>query len=117
VWRIGKGNGCRGSCTAQTNDATVRIRDEQRGARVVIRVDGRPIEAHEGEMVAAALMAAGIYRLRRSPSAGTARGVFCLMGLCQECVIRIAGELRQSCMVSVAAGLEVETMPTAGEAY
>jgi D-hydroxyproline dehydrogenase subunit gamma len=88
----------------------------QRGARVTIRVDGEPIEAHEGEMVAAALMAAGIYRLRQSPNAGTTRGAFCLMGVCQECVMQIAGELRQSCMVSVVAGLEVKTLPTAGKA-
>jgi D-hydroxyproline dehydrogenase subunit gamma len=94
----------------------VRTAGQQRGARVTIRVDGRPIEAHEGEMVAAALMAAGIYRLRQSPNAGTARGAFCLMGVCQECVIRIAGELRQSCMVAVVAGLDVETLPTADTA-
>jgi predicted molibdopterin-dependent oxidoreductase YjgC len=104
------------SYPAATTGAAVRITGEQRGARVVICVDGRLIEAHEGEMVAAALMAAGIYRLRQSPNAGTARGAFCLMGVCQECVIQVAGELRQSCMVSVVAGLEVETLPTTGEA-
>jgi predicted molibdopterin-dependent oxidoreductase YjgC len=80
----------------------------------MIRVNGRPVEAHEGEMVAAALMAVGLYRLRHSPNADTARGAFCLMGVCQECLVRINGELRQSCMVSVAAGLEVATLP-AGE--
>jgi predicted molibdopterin-dependent oxidoreductase YjgC len=95
--------------------AAVHIPGHQRGARVTIRVDGRPIEAHEGEMVAAALMTVGIYRLRRSPNAGAPRGAFCLMGVCQECLVRIGGELRQSCMVSVAAGLEVATMPVAGE--
>ena len=94
--------------------AAVRIRGGQRGAPVTIRVDLQRVEAHEGEMLAAALMAAGIYRLRRSPNAGTARGAFCLMGVCQECLVRIGGELRQSCMVPVVAGLEVATMP--GEA-
>ena len=87
--------------------AAVRILCEQRGAKVTIRVDGEPVEAYEGEMVAAALMAAGVYRLRRSPNAGTARGAFCLMGVCQECLVRIGGELRQSCMVPVMAGLEI----------
>ena len=94
--------------------AAVRIRGGQRGARVTIRVDLQRVEAHEGEMLAAALMAAGVYRLRCSPNAGTARGAFCLMGVCQECLVRIGGELRQSCMVPVVAGLEVATMP--GEA-
>ena len=87
--------------------AAVRIAGAQRGARVTIRVDGAVVAAHEGEMLAAALMAVGLYRLRRSPNAGTARGAFCLMGVCQECVVRINGALAQSCMVPVVAGLEV----------
>src|SRR5215813_11204116 len=95
--------------------AAVRISGTQRGARVTIRLDGRIIVAHEGEMVAAALMAAGVYRLRSSPNAGTARGAFCLMGVCQECLVQIGGELRQSCMVPVVAGLEIATMPATGE--
>ena len=96
--------------------AAVRIAGEQRGAKVTIRVNGTPVEAHAGEMVAAALMAAGVYRLRRSPNADTARGAFCLMGVCQECLVRIGGELRQSCMMPVVAGLEVATAAAAGEA-
>jgi predicted molibdopterin-dependent oxidoreductase YjgC len=88
--------------------AAIRLANVQRGARVTIRVDGAPIEAHDGEMLAAALMAAGIYRLRHSPNAGTARGAFCLMGVCQECVVRIDGALAQSCMVPVVAGMEIE---------
>ena len=32
----------------------------QSGARVVFSVDGRPVSAHDGEMLAAALMAAGV---------------------------------------------------------
>jgi predicted molibdopterin-dependent oxidoreductase YjgC len=95
--------------------AAVRIAGAQRGARVTIRVDGRPVAAQEGEMVAAALMAAGVFRLRHSPNAGTPRGAFCLMGVCQECLVRIGGALRQSCTVPVAAELEVATTP-AGEA-
>jgi predicted molibdopterin-dependent oxidoreductase YjgC len=94
---------------AMPQHAAVRIATAQRGARVTIRVDGRPVEAHAGEMLAAALMAAGIFRLRQSPNAGTPRGAFCLMGVCQECLVRVGGELRQSCMVPVAAGLEVAT--------
>src|SRR5262245_15277746 len=96
--------------------AAVRILCEQRGAKVTIRVDGRPVEAHAGEMLAAALMAAGIYRLRNSPAAATPRGGSCLMGGCQECLVRIDGVLRQSCMVPVAAGLEIATLPGVDDA-
>src|SRR5215470_5076074 len=91
--------------------AAIRISGTQRGARVIIHLDGRAVEAHEGEMVAAALMAAGVHRLRYSPNAGTARGAFCLMGVCQECLVQIGGELRQACMAPVVAGLEIATVP------
>ena len=95
--------------------AALRIPGKQRGPRVTIQVDGQPVAAHEGEMLAAAMMAAGIFRLRRSPTAGTPRGAFCLMGVCQECLVLVGGELRQSCMASVTAGLEIVTVTGAGE--
>jgi predicted molibdopterin-dependent oxidoreductase YjgC len=79
----------------------------QRGAKVTFTFNGRPIEAHAGEMLAAALMAAGIFRLRSSPSWGGPRGAFCLMGVCQECLVRVGGRLQQSCIVRVQDGLKV----------
>lgn len=85
-----------------------RMEGAARGAPVSIRVDGRQVEAYSGEMLAAALMAAGIVRLRSSPSAGTPRGAFCLMGVCQECLVRVDGRLSQACMVAIREGLAVE---------
>ena len=79
-----------------------------RGAAVEIVVDGRPVEAFMGESVAAALYAAGIRELRKSPSAEGPRGMFCLMGVCQECVVRIDGRLVPSCQEPVRAGLDVK---------
>jgi len=55
-------------------------------------------------------MAAGIYRLRHSPHGGAPRGAFCLMGVCQECVVKVHGKLAQSCMVAVDDGLNVELL-------
>jgi len=80
-----------------------------RGRSVSILWNGARIEAHEGEMLAAALMAAGIVTLRSSPRASAPRGAFCLMGVCQECLVRIDGQVRQSCLVAVRDGLAVET--------
>lgn len=79
-----------------------------RGAEVEFTVDGRTVRGFEGESVAAALYAAGILVLRRSPKAGGDRGFFCLMGVCQECVVRIEGRVVTSCMEPVRAGLAVE---------
>ncbi|KPF67589.1 hypothetical protein IP69_12820 [Bosea sp. AAP35] len=87
----------------------LRIADGfQRGAAVTFEVDGSPVRAHRGETLAAALMAAGIVRLRHSPRDGVARGAYCFMGVCQECVVRVDGVLRQSCQVGVEDGLRIE---------
>lgn len=85
-----------------------RIANWHRGAAVTITVDGKTVVAHKGEMLAAALLAAGILRLRESPQGRTARGAFCFMGVCQECLVRIDGRTRQACLVTVSSGLVVE---------
>ena len=74
---------------------------------VEIFVDGKPIPAYPGESLAAALLAAGIVRLRYSPRAGTPRGAFCLMGVCQECVVQVDGRNTESCLRPVRQGMVV----------
>jgi sarcosine oxidase subunit alpha len=46
--------------------------------------------------------------LRASPRAGAARGAFCHMGVCQECVLHVDGVLRQACLTFVREGMRVE---------
>jgi len=75
--------------------------------RVTIRVDGRAVEAFEGEALIGALHAAGIVALRTSPRDGTPRGAFCIMGACQECRVRAGGRVVLACREPVRAGLEV----------
>ena len=87
--------------------ASLRVEGTERGPAVMILVDGRPVRAYEGEMLAAALLAAGVRELRRSPLAKAPRGAFCLMGVCQECVVEIDGAPRQACMTRVLAGMTV----------
>jgi D-hydroxyproline dehydrogenase subunit gamma len=76
---------------------------------VRIEVDGRPLETQPGRVLAAALLEAGILRLRRSPRLGLARGAFCMMGICHECVVEIDGALEQSCLVPVTDGMVVRS--------
>lgn len=76
-------------------------------AEVTIQFDGRPVAALEGESVAAALWAAGISLLRYAPNDGGARGPFCMMGLCQECVVEVDGQAVESCRLKVSDGLKV----------
>ena len=78
-----------------------------RGVPIQFRFDGRSISAFEGESVACALFAAGIRTLRKSPRTGSARGMFCLMGSCQECVVWIAGRRVAACQEPARAGSDV----------
>ena len=65
------------------------------------------VPAIEGETVAAALAAAGISALRRSRS-GEARGIFCGMGVCFECLVTVDGRPAQrACMTKVRDGMSV----------
>ncbi len=81
-----------------------------RGARVRVSFEGRMIDAYRGESLSAALLAAGIRVLRRAPSDGGARGLFCAMGMCQECVVLIDGRHVEACRVTVCDGLDVRAV-------
>jgi predicted molibdopterin-dependent oxidoreductase YjgC len=72
--------------------------------------DGARVVACRGDSVAAALLAAGRTITRRTVISGTARGPYCMMGACFECLVTIDGQPnRQSCLITVAEGMEVET--------
>lgn len=73
--------------------------------------DGRPVAAREGQTVAMALWAAGIRNLRTSARCGEPRGLFCGIGVCQECVVWIEGRRCESCMTLVRAELNVSGTP------
>ncbi len=76
---------------------------------VSIVVNGRRIQAVCGETVQSALSAAGFKTFRKSKR-GDARGFFCGMGVCYECLVTIDGKARQrSCMTQVREGMEITT--------
>lgn len=76
---------------------------------VRFQIDGRDFRAPAGEILAAALYAAGMRSLRRNTEDGGPRGPFCFMGICQECVVTIDGRAVEACRVEVSEGLRVET--------
>jgi predicted molibdopterin-dependent oxidoreductase YjgC len=77
------------------------------GRPIGFRFDDTPIEALEGETIAAALSAAGIVAYRRTAS-GAPRGLHCGMGACFDCVVTVDGRIGQrACMTKVAAGIVV----------
>lgn len=87
-----------------------------RGPAVTIAVDGRPVAAHEGESVAAAMLAEGIAATRVT-AGGEPRGVFCGMGVCFDCLVVVDGVPNtRACMTFVAEGMDVRRQDGAGPA-
>ena len=71
-----------------------------------IVLDGEPVEAFEGETVAAVLLARGEIATRTTPG-GEPRGIFCGMGVCFDCLMVIDGVPNtRACMTWVREGLE-----------
>ena len=75
---------------------------------IELSVDGTALRAPAGQSLAAALLAAGRTALRSSPS-GTPRGVYCGIGVCQECRVQADGRVVRACVTPVTAGMRVTT--------
>jgi thioredoxin reductase len=72
------------------------------------RFDGTPVAFGPGASIAAALTAAG-HRHLRDTAKGAARGMFCGMGVCQDCLVTVDGVPNQrACMTAAVAGQKVE---------
>jgi predicted molibdopterin-dependent oxidoreductase YjgC len=77
---------------------------------VTITFDGRLIEAREGEPIAAAVLAAGLRVFRTMPRTGEARGGYCFVGRCADCLMIVNGEPNvMACVTPVRDGMRVET--------
>ena len=96
------------------NAETMRIDKAGRAATVWFFFDGQPASARVGESVAAALFASGMKTLRTSPRECAPRGMFCLMGSCQECLVMVDGRRVLACRTAVADGMRVEKVAEAG---
>jgi predicted molibdopterin-dependent oxidoreductase YjgC len=96
------------------NAETMRINKAGHAATVWFFFDGQPVSARVGESVAAALFASGMKTLRTSPRECAPRGMFCLMGSCQECLVMVDARRVRACRTAVADGMRVEKVPEAG---
>ncbi len=81
-----------------------------RGSTVTVTVNGRPVQAHRGQSVHAALVAAGFLAVRKSKTGRRPRGAFCGMGVSYECLVTFDGQPNQrACMRLVSPGMEIRT--------
>lgn len=76
--------------------------------KVTIYVNGEPIEAVKGEVVAAALLVAGYKTFRKTPKYHRPRGIFCAIGRCTDCALTINGVPNvRSCVTPVEDGMQI----------
>lgn len=82
-----------------------------RPVAVSILVNGRAVEAYEGESILTALIAAGVLTTSRD-SFGKLRTPFCNMGVCFDCLVEVTDDAEvvsrvRACLTPVRAGLRV----------
>lgn len=81
----------------------------ERGRKVTIHFEDQPVEAYEGETIAMALHAAGIRVLSHSGEKNRPRGLFCAIGKCSSCLVKVNGIPNvRSCITLVEDGMRVE---------
>ena len=78
-------------------------------SKVTFYHDGVPVNAFDGETVAAALLCAGI-----PFKSGTGGAPYCQMGSCFGCLVNIGDQTVQACLIDVVEGMNVSTAPTNG---
>ncbi len=78
--------------------------------------DGAPVPFRDGQSVGAALIAAGVISVRRTRRYGRPRGLFCGIGVCFDCLLRIDGAPNQrACLVAAGPGMMVQTQDGTGQ--
>jgi sarcosine oxidase subunit alpha len=78
------------------------------GRMVTFTFDGHEVRGIEGEPIAAALVAAGLLKLRETEKDGLPRGVFCAIGHCFECRVSVDGARAvRSCLTPLRAGMTI----------
>jgi thioredoxin reductase/bacterioferritin-associated ferredoxin len=79
-----------------------------RGNEIAITVDGKPLQAFEGETIGAVLAAVGIREIRRAPRHKDPRGLYCCMGSCHGCLVTVNGQPNvRACVTPVQSGQEI----------
>ena len=79
-----------------------------RTEEILFEFDGETYNGFAGESIAAALLRVGVTHLRDAPNSQTPRGMFCVMGVCQEGVVEINQRRVEACRTKVSNGLKIK---------
>jgi len=92
------------------------ILDFRRGEKIAFFFKGQEMEAYSGETIAAALHAAGVRELAKSPVLHRPRGLFCAIGNCSSCLMVVDGKPNiRVCITKVRPGMKVEIQQGKGD--
>ena len=78
-------------------------------------IDGEPLRACPGETIATVMLTAGRRAVRETVRRREPRGLYCVMGVCWECVVRVddsrpgSGDRVRACVTLVTPGMRIET--------
>lgn len=82
----------------------------QRGKSIEVTVDGRRVQAFEGELVSTVLQAEGIAVFGHKHKTGRPSSLYCGMGVCYECLVTINGTPNlRACQTYAADQMTIET--------
>ncbi len=82
----------------------------QRGKAIEVVVNGRKVQAFEGELVSTVLQAEGIFVFGRKHNTGRPSGIYCSMGVCYECLVTVNGVANtRACQTFAADQMTIET--------
>jgi len=92
------------------------LEDLKNRKKIYITVNGRKVEAYEGEPIAAAMYAASIRVHRITPKYNEPRGIFCNRGRCTDCIMKVDGKPNvRTCVTLVKNGMKVESIKGMGD--
>jgi len=90
--------------------------ERQEAKEIEIIFDGKKVKAFEGEMIASALVAAGVKTFRYTTRNNEPRGIFCAIGRCTDCVMEVDGVPNvRTCVTPVKSGMVINTQKGIGQ--
>ncbi|MET1255890.1 (2Fe-2S)-binding protein [Aliikangiella maris] len=82
-------------------------RNISRGELIEFEFNHQKYSAYSGETIATALMANNIRLFGFNPVSGEPQGLFCAMGVCQQCLVLINDHLVEACQYPISQGLKI----------
>jgi NADPH-dependent 2,4-dienoyl-CoA reductase/sulfur reductase-like enzyme len=92
------------------------VLDFRRGEKLKFFFNEQEMEGYANETIAAALHAAGVKELAKSPKLHRPRGLFCAIGNCSSCFMVVDDQPNiRVCVVKVRQGMRVQSQQGKGD--